>query len=117
MHKCRERSLEIKGCPKIKTNDCKIDDAALSIERQIKNKEMRLKRVKHMHQVDFYQKQTLPNNNDGNLTLRIVFFLKYIPFSIVFSEKWFFALRAVFIECKFLSIYSQMTKFIHHLNH
>ena len=25
---------------------------------------MRLKRVKHVHQVDFYQKQTLPNNMD-----------------------------------------------------
>ncbi len=31
---------------------------------------MRLKRVKHVHQVDFYQKQTLPNNNDCHLTSR-----------------------------------------------
>ena len=71
--------------------------------------------VKHMDQIDFYQKLTLPNNNDGHLTLRIVFFLKYIPFlfqkisptfSIAFSEKWFFAMTVVFSECKFLSIYA-----------
>ena len=52
--------------------------------------------VKHMDQIDFYQKLTLPNNNDGHLALKIVFFLQYIPFlsqqisrtfSIAFSEK------------------------------